>query len=120
MKKMLTAGVCLASFLGLGLQAETVNIKVTLPYAATVGATNLPAGDYTISEIKEPGGSQILLFRSSNGLSVNALAMPITDEHARTGQNTEVVLHQVGGKYEVEKVWIGGEDRGYELLTATR
>ena len=118
MKKFLTAGVCLASFLSLGNAfAGSVDVKVTLPHAAAVGSSMLPAGEYRISEIKGASGAPVLVFHSDAGLNVSALANPMQGDMSTSADQTELVLRQVGNRFEIDKIWIAGENRGFQLLT---
>ena len=117
-------GVCLAGALaiGIGLRAAAAQmadiVTVKLPYAASVGKVTLPAGEYTIRDLKDDGSTAVLSIRSAAGPGVSALVTQVSrPNHKATGQ-TEVVLRHEGGKYQIDKIWLQGRDYGYDLHPA--
>jgi hypothetical protein len=115
MKKssLITLVVCLASVIGVGpATAQTRNrIKLTLPYAVTVGTVTLPAGDCTITDIKDNGHETFFLIRSDAGPAVDVMM-------ERTGESDEatssaVQLRHVGSSYELGGIRIDGQ--GYKV-----
>lgn len=123
MKKqaLLAAGVCLASVLGLGLGsrpafAETADLmRVTLPYAVQVGTVTMPAGEMTITDIRDNGNSSILVLRSASGESMEAVAERIAAPISGGSSQSRVVFRHVGNKYQMEKIWMLGRDYGFDL-----
>ena len=116
MKKrtLLTLGVCLASVLGVGLtaaSAHSMDVRVTLPFAATVGAVTLPAGDYTIQSLS--GNSSAVVFRAADGTALTAAAIQVSDSGRSSGQ-TEVMFQRTDGKYSVDKIIVAGH--AFELV----
>lgn len=116
MKKrtLLTLGVCLASVLGIGLttaSAHSMDVRVTLPFAATVGSVTLPAGDYTIQSLS--GNSSAVVFRSANGSAVTAATIQVSDSSKSSGQ-TEVMFQRTDGKYSIDKIFVAGQ--AFELV----
>jgi len=124
MKKssFIALAVCLAGVLGMGTRpaaAQMVDIvTVRLPMAATVGKVTLPAGVYTIRDLKEDGSSPVLEIRSANGPSVCAIVTHISAPNNRLASQTTVVLRHEGNKYQVDKIWFAGRDYGYDLQPA--
>jgi hypothetical protein len=121
MKKssFIALGVCLAALLGIGIRpaaAQMVDIvTVRLPYAATVGNVTLPAGVYTIRDLKENGSSPVLEIRSASGVAVSASATQVSAPNSRLAPTTSVVLRHANDKYQFDKIWIEGRDYGYDL-----
>ncbi len=76
-------GVCLAGALaiGIGLRAAAAQmadiVTVKLPYAASVGKVTLPAGEYTIRDLKDDGSTAVLSIRSAAGPGVSALVTQV-------------------------------------------
>jgi hypothetical protein len=124
MKKssVIALGVCLAGVLGLGIRpaaAQMVDIvTVRLPYATTVGSVTLPAGVYTVRDLKEDGSSPVLEIRSANGVAVSASATHVSAPNSRLAPTTRVVLRHENDKYQFDKIWIEGRDYGYDLHPA--
>jgi hypothetical protein len=117
MKKssLITLAVCLASVIGVGpATAQTRNrIKLTLPYAVTVGTVTLPAGDCTITDIKDNGHETFFLIRSDAGPTVDVM-MERTGESDNPEDNASTVqLRHVGNNYEIGGIRIDG--RGYKV-----
>ena len=120
-KTILGTVVCLGALIGLGSKpaaAQMVDsVKVTLPFAASVGGVTLPAGDYMIRNIQGDGGSSVLQISSRN-TSVDALAMQVIAPKNQGSDETKVVLKQSANGYKIQSVWIQGQELGYEFLSA--
>ena len=117
MKKssLITLVVCLASVIGVGpATAQTgTRIKLTLPNAVTVGTVTLPAGDCTITDLKDHGHQTFFLIRSDAGPSVDVM-MERTGESEDTQDSTSSIqLRHVGNNYQLEGIRIDG--RGYKV-----
>jgi hypothetical protein len=113
-KRLLSAvGVCLASAIGVGSAQTSDLIKVTLPFAVTIGTVTLPAGECTIRDLQDHGGAAVLLIRSSSGASVEALVSKVSAP--KDLASSSVTFRQTGSKYEMDKIWAAGESFGYQL-----
>jgi len=117
-------GVCLAGALAIGIgprsaaaqMADIVTVK--LPYAASVGKVTLPAGEYTIRDLKDDGSTTVLSIQSAAGPGVSALVTQVSSPNNKPACQTEVVLRHEGGKYQIDKIWLQGRDYGYDLHPA--
>ena len=118
MKKsfVMTAVVCLTILLAAGSAfAQMTNIvKVTFPVPVTVGTVTLPAGETSIQVLQNDGSASVLLIRSSNGVSVEALASRLTQ--SESSKETHVTLS--GADHQLDKIWLADQHYGYELLSA--
>jgi hypothetical protein len=120
-KSMATLAVCLAPVIGVAFStlaaAQVIaGLRVNLPYAAQAGGATLPAGEYVVRDVKDDGGVSILEFLSADNhtaVVVMAERIPL----ATPVSKTELVLHQAGEKYVMDKIWLDGRDYGYELLS---
>ena len=113
-KKMLMAVVCLGAAIASAQTMETVHMN--LPVAAMVGKVSLPAGSYSIREL-----SNTVIEISSDarkGVSTLATVMPIIAPNQKTVDHTKVVLRQENSGLQVDKIWLEGQDMGFELNTA--
>ncbi len=91
-------------------------VHVNLPYTVTVGDHTLQPGEYTIQQLRDPGGaSRVLLIYSDNGMKFETSAMTIPALDPNTARDTKVVLHHFGPDYYFDKIWIQGKDYGYEF-----
>ncbi|HTM49744.1 MAG TPA: hypothetical protein VL285_13710 [Bryobacteraceae bacterium] len=118
---LILLGVCAAlSFSAQPAAAQMVEIvTVKLPYTATVGNITLPAGAYTIRDLKEDGSSPVLEIRSVKPNGVSAMVVPTLAPNTRVTAQTQVVLRHEGNRYQVDKIWLQGRDYGYELPPAS-
>jgi hypothetical protein len=112
--KMLMAVACLGAAIGSAQSMETVHVN--LPVAAKVGNVSLPAGAYSIRELS----NFVIEITSDSRKGVNTLATvtPITAPNRETVDHTKVVLHKEENGYQVQKIWLEGQEIGFELTTA--
>ena len=112
-KSLLAVAVCLLSVLAVGF-AQSLDLKVTFQHPVSVGSVTLPAGDYTIRELKASSSTPVLVFRSADGTSVSALASIVSEPNRET--TDQVILRQVGDSYQLERIWLAGQNIGYEFM----
>ena len=113
-KKMLMAVACLGAAIG---SAQTMNtVKMNLPVAAKVGKVNLPAGKYSIHEMS----NSVIEITSEDhkGASTLVAVMPIVAPDEKTVEHTNVVLREEKDGLQVDKIWLEGQEMGFELTTA--
>ena len=117
-------GVCLAGALAIGIGPRSATaqmadiVTVKLPYAASVGKVTLPAGEYTIRDLKDDGSTTVLSIQSAAGPGVSALVTQVSSPNNKPAGHTEVVLRHEGGKYQIDKIWLQGRGYGYDLHPA--
>jgi hypothetical protein len=113
-KKMLMAVACLGAAIGSAQTMETVHVN--LPVAAKVGNVSLPAGAYSIRELS----NSVIEISSDSRKGVNTLAtvMPIVAPNQKTVDHTKVILRQESNGLQVDKIWLEGQDMGFELTSA--
>jgi len=117
-KMILRTIVCLAALMRIASAQMVGTMKVTLPFAATVGGITLPAGMYTIRDLQDDGGSSVLQISAADGKGVIALAMEVVaPKNQPVSDEAKVELKQTGtGGYEIKTIWLAGRDVGYEFL----
>jgi hypothetical protein len=112
MKNVLALGVCFCSLLGVAAAQNLITVK--LPNAAMVGSTTLPAGEYTVRELAGNGNGAVLQFTDGKGDLATVYAQEVvTDSH--TADKTEVVLKSDGERFQVDKIFLGDRDYGFQL-----
>jgi hypothetical protein len=109
---MITLVVCLASVFGVGTAAAQTrdSIKLTLPYAVSVGSVTLPAGDCTITNLKDNGHETFFLIRSDAGPAADVLMERTEVADGPQTAESAVQLRHVGNKYEIGGIRIDGQD----------
>jgi hypothetical protein len=55
---------------------------------------------------------------SRKGASTLATVMPILAPNQKVSDGSKVILQQENGSYQVQKIWLEGQDMGFELTTA--
>jgi hypothetical protein len=117
MKKTLVAT---AVWLGvIAATAQTVNtMTLTLPFAASVGGVTLPAGEYTIRDVQDHGGTSVLQISGHDGQSVFAIAMEVVaPKRQQPADEATVELKLTDTGYQIHAIWLAGRGIGYELLS---
>lgn len=118
MKKMIFGAVaCFGLAIGFAstVSAQSMeSMNVTLPVDAKVGNVSLPAGKYSIKEVNK----SVLQIRSDkkNGATAFVTVMSITGQKAG---KSKVTLKMEGGAYQVDTIWLEGQELGFELTTAS-
>jgi hypothetical protein len=113
-KKMLMAVACLGAAVASAQTMETV--KVTLPMDAKIGKVSLPAGEYSIKELN----SSVLEIQSAAHHGNNAFVQvnSITTASGAAAEHTKVVLKKDANGYQLQTIWIEGQELGFELSSA--
>ena len=113
MKKtsLMTLAVCLASMMGgASAFAQSVNgLRLTLPYAVTVGNVTLPAGDCTVTGSKENGPDTFFVIRSAAGPAADLMMERNSAVDSVDDATSAVQLRHVGDKYEFAGLRIDGK-----------
>jgi hypothetical protein len=89
-------------------------VKVHLPYTVVVGSKQLAPGDYEI--IPVPVSVNLFEIYSDGRNSFEALLSAIPTSKVDPARATELVLHETGGEYTLDQMWIQGSAEGYEFL----
>lgn len=113
-KTILGTVVCLGAAIASAQSMTTVHVN--LPVDAKVGKVSLPAGGYSIHELSN---SVIEITSDSRyGVSTLATVMPIVAPNEQSVERTKVILQKEGSGYQVQKIWLEGQDMGFELNSA--
>jgi len=111
------------SLLGLGLllvtalaSAETVNMKVNIPFNFVVGGATLPSGEYTVQGLSL--GNAISIRKSDQ--TATRLTLAIRCESSKTPEQSKLVFHKYGDRYFLAQIWMAGDNSGHELPKSRR
>jgi hypothetical protein len=110
--KIFSVAIAAGLAAGAAFAASASTVTVTLAEAVTLGTTTLPAGLYQVTE-SATGNGDLFVFRSNNGEVAATLAMRTAE--AAPDQKTEVVLTHEGGALHMDKLFIAGENTGYQF-----
>jgi hypothetical protein len=100
----------LLGVLGTGAQAQSANqqrLIANVPFAFSVGKTNLPAGKYTVTVLNPTSDRRILQIRNSNGRSS---AMVITTSViGEVAESAKLVFDRYGDQYFFAQAQLAGD-----------
>jgi len=110
--------------IGLGLllvsasaSAQTVNMKVNVPFNFIVSGGTLPNGEYTIQGLGTSGNA--ISIRSSEN-DAKSLVLAMHCESLKTPEISKLVFHRYGNRYFLAQIWMAGNSAGHELPPSRR
>ncbi len=86
-------------------------IKVTVPFNFSVENDRLKAGDYTIERI----ANGRLRIRNEDG-SASTIFLALPAQQSVTPEKAHFIFNHYGSEYFLEKIWVPGQQGGWELL----
>jgi hypothetical protein len=92
---------------------DVVNVK--LPYQVTVNNKVLQPGEYRIRELPGATKSPVIQIFGDDGMKFETSVMSIPALKTETPEKTSLVLHHIGKDYYFDKMWVQGENYGYEF-----
>ncbi|HZP16879.1 MAG TPA: hypothetical protein VFB00_02865 [Terriglobales bacterium] len=105
--------------LGLGLlllgtlaSAQTVDMKVNVPFDFVVGKATLPSGDYTVKSWISDGSA--ISIRNADK-TAQSLVLANRCESTKIPENPKLVFHRYGNRYFLAQIWMAGNNSGREL-----
>jgi len=116
-KNFLLLAAALALLVTTGASAQTINLKANVPFSFVVDRTTLPAGEYSVESIANSEG--VLTIRGVDTKTAR-LIMSHACESVNTASHAKLVFHRYGDQYFLSQVWVGGNNRGHELLPSAR
>jgi hypothetical protein len=121
MIKMASFGAAMGLAIVPAMAGSMETVKVNLPYEARIGNVLLPAGHYTIQDVKDTGATAVLRIKSDDNKLTNAFVTAhevVANKNAST-DNTKVVLHQdENGSYNLQSIFVEGHEVGFEMNAA--
>jgi LPXTG-motif cell wall-anchored protein len=79
------------------------------------GETTLAPGEYTVRQISSASNPSVLEFTSDRGTKLAATLTAIPLLQNTPPSETKVVLENQGATSRISKIWVEGEDYGYEF-----
>lgn len=94
--------------------AQTVPVRVAVPFDFIVGDQRLPAGEYRVSILND---SALQLLRTDGSTVANVVTTYVS---GRPNQDStpRLVFHRYGDRRFLSQVWTGEVNMGHELLTS--
>jgi hypothetical protein len=103
--------------LGGSALAQTVHVRLTVPFDFTVGHKILPAGDYELRSAGQPDNPGLLLICRMGGpieMYIHASDLQSTG----AASETKVVFQHYGNIYFLSQLWTAGTRAGWEFPKA--
>ena len=118
MKKQLFVLLSLGLLLsGASAYAQTVNMKVNVPFSFIVSRTALPSGQYTIQGLGTAGNAMSIRTPDNKAKS---LVLARRCESLKTSEQSKLVFHRYGDRYFLAQIWMAGNNSGNELPKSPR
>jgi hypothetical protein len=96
-------------------QALTYGLRANIPFAFSVGNTQLPAGKYSVSRALPNSGDGLIAINSLGGkASALRTTIPVTTGQPR--DKATLVFHRYGDQYFLFQVWGAGESTGLTFV----
>ena len=97
--------------------AQTIKVKVNVPFNFVVNRATLPAGDYLVQSVDDEG--KVLAIRdldtnTTRLVSFNSCASP------KSASQTKLIFHRYGERYFLNQIWVEGNNLGHELNPSPR
>jgi hypothetical protein len=85
-----------------GLQAQTMDLRATIPFDFRMGQTLMPAGEYKIHH-----SDGLLNLRPQNGAGT-VFGLTVATELPKDSSTAGLLFHRYGDTYFLDKVWTPG------------
>jgi len=93
-------------------QAQTTDVKASIPFAFVVGNHSYPAGDYTVKSMSQNSGA----IRIDNAdESQKGITLSSACEKLQPATQTTLVFQRLGNNYFLYQIWTEGNSAGREF-----
>ena len=93
-------------------QAQTTNVKASIPFNFVVGDHAYPAGEYTVKSLSQ--GSAAIRIDSADE-SEKGITLSNTCSKAQPAVGTTLVFQRLGDNYFLYQIWTEGNSAGRQL-----
>jgi hypothetical protein len=116
-KKMLMAVACLGASVVPAMMAQSMEtVRFNLPYEAKVGNVTLPAGQYSIRDMKDLASSSVLEISSLDHKGSNTfVTVKQIVSSKKDVDHTSVILRKDDNGYQIQTIWLEGQDVGFQI-----
>ena len=115
MKRMGLAVVCLLLFVSTMSFAQSVAVKVNVPFAFVIGNTVVPAGEYKIMQANTYSNALAI---QGEGFGMLVLPVPTNQDLNQTSQS-KLLFNQYGNRYFLSEILSTATGRVYRLYPST-
>jgi hypothetical protein len=93
-------------------QAQTTNVKASIPFNFVVGDHTYPAGEYTVKSLSQ-GSAAIRIDNTDE--SEKGMALSNACSKGQPADGTTLVFERMGDSYFLYQVWTAGNSLGREF-----
>jgi len=114
MKKVLgcLSMAALAVLLAAPVSAQTLTLRVSVPFDFVVGGHTLPAGDYLVSQVH---AERFLTVRNVSSDAMPTVMTPSAPGHLAVPGEASLTFHRYGGDYFLAEIWDGYTGQGRSI-----
>jgi hypothetical protein len=116
-KKLLAIAMVLPLLMTAAASAQTVHIRVMVPFNFIAAGTSLPAGVYDIQSF---GVEEKLLAIHDLNSSAGILIFSNSKESLDPSSSTKLVFHRYGDRYFLAELWAQGHKSGHQVPPSSR
>ncbi len=116
-KNLLAIALALPLLMTAAASAQTVHVRVMVPFNFIAAGTTLPAGQYDIQTIGSV--EKVLAIRNLNS-SAGILVLSNSSESSNPSSNSKLVFHRYGNRYFLSQLWVRGYSSGFQVTPASR
>jgi hypothetical protein len=102
-RNLLAIALSLRLLLSAAAQAQTTQLKVTVPFEFIAGDTVLPAGDYDVQSTGPWGGKALSIHNVTSNAGTFLLSNSC--QLAKTSDSNKLVFYRYDQKYFLAEVW---------------
>jgi hypothetical protein len=102
-RNLLAIALSLPLLLSAAAQAQTTQLKVTVPFEFIAGDTVFPAGDYDVQSTGPWGGKALSIHNVTS--NAETLLLSNSCHLAKTSDSNKLVFYRYGQKYFLAEVW---------------
>jgi hypothetical protein len=95
--------------------AQTIGLKVNVPFSFIVNHATLPAGEYSVDSL----GDRVLAIRGLTSKTTN-LVISNSCEMLKPAGQTKLIFHRYGDRYFLNQIWVAGMDAGHQIPVNSR
>ena len=116
-KRLLAIALALPLLMTAAASAQTVHMRVNVPFNFIVAGATLPAGAYDIQSF---GTEEKVLAIHKLNSSVGILTISNSCESLNSSSSTKLVFHRYGDRYFLAELWVQGQKLGHQVTPADR
>ena len=98
-------------------QAQTTNVKASIPFDFVAGDHAYTAGEYTVKSMSQ-GSSAIRIDNADE--SEKGITISIPCRKAQAAAQTTLVFHRLGDNYFLYQIWTEGNSAGSQLRVSEK